>query len=96
MISIIHNFELKWPFYVRTYLQISGNIGGVSTELFSFECLINDFDLDISVTYLKALADTFIYLGFLIVSAFLFLAKGLVRKKADTTSFVILGIVLTF
>ena len=96
MIAIIQSLELKWPFYVTTYLQISGNVGSVSTQLFSLDCLINDFELNIKVIYLKALANVLIYLGFLFTSAWIFMfRKCLLKKHGEINRFIILVIVLS-
>jgi len=96
MIAIIQSLELKWPFYVTTYLQISGNVGSVSTQLFSLDCLINDFGLDIDVIYLKALVNVLIYLGFLIASAAIFMLRSvLLKKTGEFNRFIILVIVLS-
>ena len=96
MIAIIHSLELKWPFYVSTYLRVSGNIGTVSTQLFSLDCLITDYELDIHVIYLKALANIMIYVGFLGGAAWIFALKNiLAKKKKETSKFIILAIVIS-
>ena len=81
MIAIIHSLELKWPFYVSTYLRVSGNIGTVSTQLFSLDCLISDYDLNIEVIYLKALSNILIYVGFIFGAASIFIIKHVFNKK---------------
>lgn len=96
MISIIHNLQLKWPPYVTNYLKITGNVGTVSSQLFSLDCLIDDFDLKINSIYLKALSTIIIYVSFLGVSFVYFAIKQIFwRKKNQMTKFLILSIVLS-
>ena len=42
MISIIESLQLKWPIYVQNYLNVYANIGGVSTEVLSLDCFLQD------------------------------------------------------
>lgn len=96
MISIIHNLQLKWPPYVTNYLKVTGNVGTVSSQLFSLDCLIDDFDLKINSIYLKALSTIIIYVSFLGVSFLYFATKQIFfQKKNQMTKFLILSIVLS-
>ena len=94
MIAIIHSLELKWPFYVTTYLRVSGNIGTVSTQLFSLDCLISDYDLNIEVIYLKALSNILIYVGFIFGAASILIIKHVFNKKKDETSKLIILVIV--
>ena len=95
-IAIIHNLELNWPSYVDNYLQIASNIGSVSTQFLSLECLISDFKMNINAIYLKAVASIFIYLVFLVSSASIFLIRKLLMKGIkEFNKFIILAIVLS-
>ena len=96
MIAIIHSLELKWPYYVATYLRVSGNVGSVNTQLFSLDCLISDYDLNIEVIYLKAMSNSLIYLGFIIGAAGVFLMKWVFYKiKNEKSKFIIFTIVIS-
>ena len=96
MIGIIHNLQLKWPFYVETYLKFSGNMGTFSTQLFSFDCLISDFDLNINAIYLKAIASLIIYIGFLLLaSSFFGIRHILMKKRKENNHLIIATIVLS-
>ena len=94
MIAIIHSLELKWPFYVASYLKITGNIGSISSQLLSLECLIAEFDLSISAIYLKALMNIIIH--FILIAIVIFLLKNfLMKNKNGNNQFIILFIVLS-
>lgn len=96
MVSIIHNLQLKWPYYVSNYLKITGNFASVSTQLLSLECLITDYNLDISAIYLKALTTVLIYFGFLLVSSsFMIIRKFLFRGKDVKNQLILLIIVIS-
>ena len=96
MVSIIHNLELKWPFYVTTYLKVTGNVGTISTELLSLDCLISDYNIDINAIYLKALITILIYTMFLTTASFIFTMRQVIfRKKRQINKLIILAIVLS-
>ena len=82
MISIIESLELKWPFYVRNYLTIYSNIGGVSTQLISFECLLQDYDINSESIYVQTLL--ILMLPFVVFLVALVILAGIVLiKKGD-------------
>ena len=82
MISIIESLDLKWPFYVRNYLDIYSNIGGVSTQLISFECLLQDYDINTESIYVQTLIT--LILPFAVVIVALAILAGIVLiKKGD-------------
>lgn len=97
MIAIVHNLELKWPYYVSTFLSLTGNIASVSTQLISLECLITDYGLEINALYLKFIATISIYFGFLIIAfSILMLKKYLTSKKTNIKNqFIIIAIVVS-
>lgn len=96
IIAIIHSLNMKWPPYVLSYLKTTGSIGTVSTQIFSLDCLIYDFKLDISVTYLKTLSTIVIYLGFLFLAILYFgFKKFVMKQKNQATKLIILAVVLS-
>ena len=94
MIAIIHNLQLKWPFYVESYLKISGNLGTFSTQVFSFDCLISAFNLNIDAIYLKALANLMIYIGFLLAASTFFGLRYVFKKKHQVNNHLIITIIV--
>ena len=38
MIGIVASFDLKWPYYSRSYFSMQSGIGNFSTQFFSLEC----------------------------------------------------------
>lgn len=55
MISIIRTFDLKWPSYVKNYLNIYSFFGGVSSEIFSIDCLTNEYNYGLKNIYINTL-----------------------------------------
>lgn len=94
MVSIIHNLQLKWPYYVNNYLKVSGNFASVSTQLLSLECLITDYNLDISAIYLKALSTVSIYFGFLLISSSFIMIKRFLSIGKEIKNQLILMIIV--
>ena len=64
MVSIISSGNFKWPYYVKTYLEISSILGSISSQAFSIDCLINDFQINENPIHLKALI--FVILPFIL------------------------------
>jgi len=96
MIGIIQNLDLKWPSYVSSYSSITGNMGSVSTQFFSVDCLISDYNLEINSIYLKALTNIIIYVVFIFCAVIWFtLRKILFKKSNELDKFIILLIVLS-
>lgn len=53
LISIIQNFDLKWPFYVKEYLNIYSSVGNLSDQSISFECLLADYGISVQPIYFQ-------------------------------------------
>ena len=96
MISIIYNLNLKWPYYVGNYLNVNGNLGSISTQILSLDCLISDYKLNIRAIYLKAVTNITVYVIFVSVAGiFFFFRKFVLRKKNQLYKYIILIIALS-
>ena len=96
MVSIIHSLELKWPYYVTTYMKVTGNIGTISSEFLSLDCLITDYNIDLNPIYLKALINVVIYVIFLGGAVIFFILIQIISKKRrKINNLIILTIVLS-
>lgn len=95
MIAIIQGLELKWPFYVRNYLNIYSNIGGVSTQFLSFECLLQDYSIKNEPIYIKTIAVLTIPLITIIISLLFLIAIYLKKGKKQTIRFIVIFIVVS-
>ena len=96
MVSIIHSLELKWPYYVANYLKITGNVGTISSELLSLDCLIYDYEINMSPIYLIALMNILIYAIFLLIASSYFMMRQiLLNKKRQINKLIILAVVLS-
>ena len=40
MVSIISGMDLRWPYYVESFLNVQSNVGNVGSQVISVECLI--------------------------------------------------------
>lgn len=40
MISIISGMDFRWPYYIENYFSVQNNVGSVSSQVISIECLI--------------------------------------------------------
>ena len=45
MIAIANALQLKWPYQIQVFMKNTSFVGGFSSEIFSFECLLDDFEL---------------------------------------------------
>lgn len=94
--AIIHNLNLRWPTYVATYLKTSGSVGTVSSQIFSLDCFLNDFNFEIELIYFKAFFTTFLYLSLLSTSAFYFITKQMfLKRKNQFSKYIIFVVVLS-
>ena len=98
MISIIRSLELKWPFYVGNYLNIYANFGGVSTQILSFDCLLQDYSIETESIYIQTiLAVSLPFTIFLIsiVALVLLCLKNKKTRKTQKTRFIVVVIVVS-
>ncbi len=40
MISIISGMDFRWPYYIESYFSVQNNVGSVSSQVISIECMI--------------------------------------------------------
>ena len=96
LISIIHSFDLKWPFYVKEYLNIYSSAGNLSDQAISFECLLFDYEISIKPVYFQTCFTILIpFTTYLLAFILLFLKLVLFHKKRRelNTKFVVIVIV---
>lgn len=94
MLSIIQSFELNWPFYARSYFNFFSSVGGgISTQVISIDCLLNDYQLDVVALYGQTLIISvlpfIIYIAAAIVLGMIYLFK----KKGQSIRFIVIVIV---
>ena len=96
MISIMQGFQLKWPFYVRNYLNFFSSVGGgISAQAISVDCLMEDYQLDVVALYAQTLVISilpfFVYLVTLSILAFFYYKT----KKSQNIRLVVVVIVVS-
>lgn len=97
MTAIIHSLDLKWPFYVNDYLEISSKFGSAA-DVLSVDCILDDYQLTESKLHVKTimiLVFPFIIMSFILFGA---LILKILTKKPQINrvyiSFVIISIFL--
>lgn len=95
MISIIQSLELKWPFYVRNYMNVYSNIGGVSTQLLSFDCLLQDYEITTKTIYVQTIIALIIPVIIMIISFIVLAALSIKTKKSQQIRLTVIFIVVS-
>ena len=96
MLSIMQSFELKWPFYVRNYLNFFSSVGGgISAQAISVDCLLEDYDLDIVSLYAQTVVISilpfFVYFVTILILGFMYFRT----RRSQTVRFVVIVIVVS-
>ena len=82
LISIIQNIDLRWPFYAKTYFDVYKNMGGVSTQTVSLECILNDLDYNMESLYVETIFSISLpFLTFFFALIFIILVQMLNNHK---------------
>jgi hypothetical protein len=92
-IAIIQSLELKWPFYVESYLNTYSTAGSVSTQTISLDCMINDYQIDIQAIYLETLFSSFLPFFCFFCSGIALASVYFVKKKSQKIRFIVIVIV---
>ena len=95
MVSIIENMELKWPFYVRNYLNVYSNIGGVSTQILSFDCLLQDYNIMTESIYISTALTLIMPFAIFLVSMIVLGVIFMRKKKSQKIRFIVIVIVVS-
>ena len=80
MISIIYSFDLKWPDYVMDYFNIFSFIGGVSTQVISLDCLLQDYQIEIQSIYIQTILNIMMPFNIVFIAGFI-LTILLIKKR---------------
>lgn len=81
MISIVYSMDLKWPFYLRSYLGGYANIGGASGQALSFDCLLNYYNVDMNKLYASTLIVIVFPLILIVVASSILLVFFFISQK---------------
>ena len=84
MISIVYSMDLKWPFYLRSYLGGYSNIGGASGQALSFDCLLHDYDVDMNRLYASTLIVIIFPLVLILIASSVLLVFYFITLKNQT------------
>ena len=97
MIAIIHSIDLKWPYYVDSYLNISTQFG-TTANVISLDCILQNYNIKEKSIHVKSLiAVLFPFVILLLIIGILVILK-LITKRAQThrifISFIVMSIFL--
>lgn len=92
-ISIIQSLELKWPFYVKSYMNVYNNAGSVSTQVISLDCMVNDYDLNIEMIYASTVFSIILPFFCFFISFFALTTVYFLTKKSQKIRFIVIVIV---
>ena len=82
MIAIIHSLDLKWPYYVNDYLEISSKFGS-ATDILSIDCISDNYKFPVSKLHIKTiltLAFPFVLISFMFS---IFLIFQIITRKSQ-------------
>lgn len=76
MIGFIRSLNIKWPFYADNYVKSLSFFSDISSNVFSIDCLIFQYDIQGNTLHLKAIFSSFLllfsFLIFLTIISFKF------------------------
>lgn len=94
MLRMSNKIGVKWPDYISIYFPVLGYILNISTQLFSFDCLINDYDIPMKAIYLKGVSTFSLYLAISILSFLVILIRSISRNKKNIMNKMIILIIV--
>lgn len=92
-ISIIDNFNLKWPLNAKNYLNIFDFAGNLSSNTFSFECVLIDYNIQMRIPYFKTLFFSLLPIFMNVISSFILFLLYMRSGKSQRNRFVVILIV---
>lgn len=92
-ISIIHDFDLKWPYYAKGYVNSISSAGSFSSDTFSFDCFLYDNDIKISEITFKTIFFSLFPIFLNLISFFFFSVLYFKNKKSQKNRFIVVYIV---
>lgn len=84
MISIVYSMDLKWPFYLRSYLGGYSYIGGASGQALSFDCLLHDYNVDMNKLYASTLIIIIFPLVLIVIASSILFVFYFITQKNQT------------
>lgn len=93
-IRLVNNIGLKWPYYVRNFLDFYSSAGNISRKTVSIDCLLNNYNLNIKSIYVQtSFSIIFPFLSYLIALLILLLKLRSRKIQSLFTEFIVIVIV---
>jgi len=95
MISIIQSLQLNWPFYVGNYLNIYSNIGGATTQILSFDCLVQDHNIKTEMIYIQTVVLLSIPFTIILVTFLILAIVYLLKRSSQIIRMIVVFVVVS-
>ena len=92
-ISIIQSLELKWPYYVKSYMNVYSNAGSVSTQVISLDCMVNDYNIHVETIYAETVFSIILPFLCFLISFIALCIVHVITKKSQKIRFIVIVIV---
>lgn len=93
MISIIQSFDLKWPFEIKDLFNVYSNAGGVSANVVSVDCLVQDADIRTEPIYIQTFLFNLVPVLAFVIAFFILTIVYYMKQKSQKIRFVVVVIV---
>ena len=96
IITIMQEFELKWPFYVRNYLKFFASMGGgLSPQVISFDCVFDDYNVDMNSLYAQTFVMSLLPLAIYVIAGVVLLVFLFITRNPQMIRFIVVVIVVS-
>lgn len=96
ILTIMQGFELNWPFYVRNYLNgIAILGGGLSTQEISLDCVLENYNINISSLYAQTIIMSFLPLIIYVIAGVVLFLNFISTKNSQIVRMVVVVIVVS-
>lgn len=85
MISFIKTLNVKWPLYVESYMKSSAFANVLSSNIFSIDCLVSQYEIKGDIVHLKAVFNALIPFFLLIIVTIILVCRSQ-KKRGNTNS----------
>lgn len=96
IITIMQEFEMKWPFYARNYLKFFASMGGgLSPQVISFDCVFDDHDINIYSLYAQTFVMSLLPLAIYVIAGVVLLVFFFTTRNPQMIRFIVVLIVVS-
>lgn len=93
MVAIIQSFDLKWPFAIKSLFNVYSNAGGVSANVVSVDCLVQDANIKTEPIYIQTFVFNLVPVFVFLIALLILTVVHYTKKKSQKIRFVVVIIV---